>query len=281
MAKLSVDIVFGFGGMHPRENARALRWAGFFEPLMLIFAIWILVEWNLSSRGLMTEQARLVSDWVIWSFFLVETTTLAIVSDKPIRYLVRNWAHLVIILLAVPAVFETLNRLGAVRIVRLALLFGYFTHNFQIIQHILSQNHLGKTLLFAAFFITAGGITIATIDPAIKTPQDGIWWAWVTVTTVGYGDIVPASAEGRFFASLLILMGIVMVSLITANLSAFLMSKGVQREISYERKELKKLAQLEYKLSQLEEKLDRVLENHPTDSNKQTDQSDNNSPPSI
>ena len=271
MVKPGIDIFFGFGGMHPKENDRAIRWAGFFEPFMLVIAIWILVEWNLTSRSMMTEQARLISDWIIWLFFLFETIVLAVVADKP----VRNWAHVVIILLAVPVVFETLNRLGAVRIVRLILLFGFLTHNFQTIKVVLSQNHLGKTLSICAFIITAAGISIATIDPAIKTPQDGIWWAWVTVTTVGYGDIVPASAEGRFFASFLILMGIVMVSLITANLSAFLMSQGVQRELQYEQKELKKLARLENKVGELEKKLDFLID-RLTEPNDSSDK--NNSP---
>jgi voltage-gated potassium channel len=260
MTSPSIDIVFGFGGMHPSENPRALKLAELFEPLMLMIAIWILIEWNLTSRGMITDDARLISDWIIWGFFLMDTAVLAAVADKPLRYLARNWAHLVIILLAVPVVFETLNRLDAARMLRLILLAGYFTHNFQSVRLILSKNKLGKTLLFFAFFITAAGITIATIDPAIKTPQDGIWWAWVTVTTVGYGDIVPQSAEGRFFASILIMVGIVMVSLITANLSAYLLSRGVQKELQYEQKELKKLAQLESKVSSLEDKMDRLLE---------------------
>lgn len=260
MIKPSIDIIFGFGGMDPCENPRALKLAGIFEPLMLLVAIWILVEWNLTSRGLLSDSARLVSDWIIWGFFLVETTVLCVVADKPVRYLMRNWAHLIIILLAVPLVLEALSKLGAIRILRLALLFGYLTHNFQAVRIVLSKNHLGKTLLFFAFFITAGGITISTIDPGISTPQDGVWWAWVTVTTVGYGDLVPQSTEGRFFASLLILGGIVMVSLITANLSAYLLSKGVQKELQYEQKELKKLAQLESRVTRMEEKLDRLLE---------------------
>ena len=275
MANPGIDLIFGFGGMHPKENQRALKWSGYFEPFMLLIAIWILVEWNLTSRGLMTDKARIISDWFIWLFFLTETIVLAALSDKPLRYLVRNWAHLIIILLAVPVVFETLNRLGAARILRLALLFGFFTHNFSTVKVVLSQNHLGKTLSICAFFITAGGIFIATIDPAIEDPADGIWWAWVTVTTVGYGDIVPTSAEGRFFASFLILLGIVMVSLVTANLSAFLMAKSQQQELRYERKELKKLAHLETKVDSLEEKLDKVLD-QLDNSSDQSDQPDSN-----
>ncbi len=259
MVSRSIDILFGFGGMDPKENERARRWASFFDPFMLLIAVWILVEWNLTSRGLMVEEFRMLSDWLIWGFFLLETTFLSYLSDKPLRYLSRNWAHVVIILLAIPAVFETLNALGGARIVRLALLFGFFTHNFHTIKLVLSQNHLGKTLIISAFFITAGGISISTIDPGIKTPLEGIWWAWVTVTTVGYGDLVPVSAEGRFFASILILLGIVMVSLVTANLSAFLMSKSHQQELRYEREELKRLMLLDKKIEVLEKKLDQLL----------------------
>ena len=117
-----------------------------------------------------------------------------------------------------------------------------------------------KDLAGKTVFITGGGILIAGIDPAIETPGDGIWWAWVTVTTVGYGDIVPESLPGRAFASLLILLGITMVSLITANVSAYLLSRNTEKELRYERRELKKLLELEQRVDRIEKKIDQLIE---------------------
>ncbi|MGL5776200.1 MAG: potassium channel family protein, partial [Aeromonas veronii] len=42
----------------------------------------------------------------------------------------------------------------------------------------------------------------------IETPYDAFWWTLVTLSTVGYGDLVPKTEEGRFVASLLILFGV-------------------------------------------------------------------------
>ncbi len=109
-------------------------------------------------------------------------------------------------------------------------------------------------------FITGAGILIAGIDPSIGTPAEGIWWAWVTVTTVGYGDVVPTSTAGRIFASLLILMGICLVSLITANVSAYLLARSAQRELRYEQRELRKLLEMEERMSSLEKKIDTILD---------------------
>ena len=49
---------------------------------------------------------------------------------------------------------------------------------------------------------------ISAIEPAIGTPWDGVWWALVAATTVGYGDISPESFLGRILAAILTLFGI-------------------------------------------------------------------------
>lgn len=49
---------------------------------------------------------------------------------------------------------------------------------------------------------------------------DGLWWAIQTVTTVGYGDLVPTSAAGRFVAALVMLIGIGFLTVITASITS-------------------------------------------------------------
>jgi voltage-gated potassium channel len=73
------------------------------------------------------------------------------------------------------------------------------------------------------------GVIVSRIDPSIGTVWDGMWWAWVTMATVGYGDVVPHNAAGRLFGSLLILFGVVLLSLLTANLAAFFIGSDVEK----------------------------------------------------
>lgn len=54
----------------------------------------------------------------------------------------------------------------------------------------------------------------------IQTMEDAIWWSFVTISTVGYGDMYPKSAGGRGIAVLLMLIGVTLFGLITARIAA-------------------------------------------------------------
>ena len=51
--------------------------------------------------------------------------------------------------------------------------------------------------------------------------SDGLWWAFVTATTVGYGDISPASPTGRLVAMALMLVGIGLIGSLTSTITSF------------------------------------------------------------
>ncbi len=59
-------------------------------------------------------------------------------------------------------------------------------------------------------------------NPQFSELSDALWWAFVTITTVGYGDIVPITAGGRVVAAMTMVLGIVIYSLLVANLTLFL-----------------------------------------------------------
>mgnify|MGYP001828259687 CR=1 FL=1 len=105
-----------------------------------------------------------------------------------------------------------------------------------------------STAAVALFIIIVSGILIAGLDPAIDNIWDGFWWAWVTVTTVGYGDIVPNTGAGKIFGRLLILFGLGLFSLITASFSAFLLSKDEEQIMKDEKEELMRLGRIEKRI---------------------------------
>jgi len=76
------------------------------------------------------------------------------------------------------------------------------------------------------------GVLVAGIDSNIKTTWDGIWWALATVSTVGYGDVVPVSFLGRLVGGALVVLGLGIFVVITANFLAIILReevKGVKR----------------------------------------------------
>ena len=64
----------------------------------------------------------------------------------------------------------------------------------------------------AMIIVFVFGILVSSIDPNVHSVVDGIWWAVATISTVGYGDVVPASHLGRMIGVILIVLGIVCLS---------------------------------------------------------------------
>jgi len=91
----------------------------------------------------------------------------------------------------------------------------------------LTARRAARTIALVTVFLTViSGVLIHFTDKkAYPNIGDGLWWAIQTVTTVGYGDLVPASTTGRFVAALVMILGIGFLTVITAAItSAFIES---------------------------------------------------------
>ena len=75
-----------------------------------------------------------------------------------------------------------------------------------------------------------GGVGFWVIDPEIKTLSDGLWLAFTTAATVGFGDLVPSTPASRLFSVVVVLLGLAVLSLVTASLSAIFVEKEVEAE---------------------------------------------------
>ncbi len=73
----------------------------------------------------------------------------------------------------------------------------------------------------AAVFLAAAIVEHVEGPPEYSSYGDAVWWAMVTVTTVGYGDIVPQTAEGQVVAVMLMLVGVILLGTVAASLASF------------------------------------------------------------
>lgn len=268
---------------------------------MLALSVWIIMEWYLSAQGSYPESWAVATDLVIWLFFVLETAWLSLLVRDKSRYLRTNWVNLLVILVGIPSFWGDSFHVGALRSFRLLLLVGFLVEMSSTIRKTLAKNSLGPTLFVSLIVVVMAGIFIAAIDPAIESPGDGIWWAWVTVTTVGYGDLVPESPQGRIFGGLLMVLGLGLFSLITATISALfvvreeeelidkeerILERGgelIEREksvVSEEGQIVEQLSGMEDRLEQLEGKLDRLIAGLPVRWESEGTGSDDHSPDS-
>ena len=251
--------IIGLSGVAPDENARAVKLGRLFEWPMIFIAIWIVFEWYLESKADQAIAVSVFTDWLIWSFFLLETLVLTTAVDYKKRYLLNNWANLVIVVAGLPVLWETLPHAGGLRVLRLLAIFIVLMNMSGTFRKIMGRNHLGPTLMVSFIIIVIAGTLMAVIDPNVDTPFDGIWWAWVTVTTVGYGDIVPGSTAGRLFGSVLILMGIGLFAMLTASFSSFFMQQDEEALIQEEKTNTERLSDMANRIETLEAKLDQLI----------------------
>lgn len=105
-------------------------------------------------------------------------------------------------------------RLG--RILRLVLASG----STEMLRRL--ADRLGKAGLYSLVLIIVCSTVVYRVEPpssGFVTYGDSLWWAIVTFTTVGYGDLVPETEKGRFVAVLLMLGGVALIGLLSGSLA--------------------------------------------------------------
>jgi len=117
---------------------------------------------------------------------------------------------------------------------------------------LLKQKNLGYGLSIAVLVTVLFGFAVFLVDPNVHSFSDGVWYAWVTITHVGYGDVVPTSFLGRALASLLILFGLAVLALLTATFSTILIGRDMGDVARDEREILAEIKRLHERLDRLE-----------------------------
>lgn len=90
--------------------------------------------------------------------------------------------------------------------------------------------------LVALLLLVVGSVSVlhfeASADGNIKSAEDALWWAFVTITTVGYGDRFPVTTEGRFVAGLLMSAGVGLFGTFSGFVAAWFLRPAAARETS-------------------------------------------------
>ena len=120
-----------------------------------------------------------------------------------------------------------------------------------LIERVFNSRRLRTILGVLIICIISFGYIFYLAEPQIKTFGDGIWWALVTITTVGYGDITPLTTLGRLVAGTLMFVGLGLIATVTAIVSAKFIANYVDHHTNDD--VLEKLEELEDEIEKIEE----------------------------
>lgn len=105
-----------------------------------------------------------------------------------------------------------------------------------LLQHI-TRRGLVYSLVLCIFILGLGGLGFWILEPRAITLSDGLWLAFTTAATVGYGDIVPSTHASRAFAVVVVLLGLAVLSLVTASVAAMFVEieeRQIERDLMQE-----------------------------------------------
>jgi len=150
------------------------------------------------------------------------------VADDRKVWMKANWLDLVVIVLLSSPILRMLMALRFVHLLPALRLGALLRSNKdRLIRLVLFSGDslpVAMALVFGLVFVfgTATFLLEHGHNPQFGELQDGLWWAFVTMTTVGYGDVVPITPGGRIVAVMGMVFGIIVYSLVVANLTVFL-----------------------------------------------------------
>ena len=211
-------------------------------------------------------------DWCLWGIFLVDYVVMLSLSTDRWRYVRRNWLAGAIIILSfplMPALLEAVRVARLTRVLRLLRFMAVSSRGLGALRRIIPRPGLMYYSALTAVLILAGGSGLALLEPeAVKGDfWNGIWWAVVTTTTVGYGDVAPVSLGGRLLAAVLMFTGIGLVGTLAASISAYFVRHDAEQN------EPADLKALEARMASIETLLRRLVDASGEDKHHQVEDS--------
>lgn len=201
--------------------------------LMVVLSVVVVMLETVQSYWLKYQDLFSYLEWFFTTVFTIELCLRVYSSPKKLKYLLSFYglidlisilpSYLVIFFPSAKA-FIIVRSMRILRLFRILKLSRFVSAGSQL-QSALSASR--EKIIVFTFFITIVVVIMGSAMFYIESPESGftsipasIYWAIVTMTTVGYGDIAPVTALGKFVSSILMLTGYGIIAVPTGIISA-------------------------------------------------------------
>jgi voltage-gated potassium channel len=199
--------------------------------IVFVLSVYVLLALLIDTLWVLPKETSILLTYIdntICIFFFIEFWVRFYQSDNKLNFMKWGWIDLIS---SIPAI--SYLRAGRVlRLIRLLRLIRAFRSTRMFVTHIFrnkAQGAFTSVSILACLLIIFSSIAILQVerdpDSNIKTAEDAIWWSYVTITTVGYGDKYPVTTEGRLIAAVLMTAGVGLFGTFTAYISSWFVLK--------------------------------------------------------
>ena len=200
---------------------------GYLNLLVIVLSIYVLFALLIDTFfKLQPEMSRLLTivDDVICVFFLFEFCVRFYQAESKWKFMKWGWIDLIS---SIPSL-EVFRPGRALRLFRLLRMIRAFRSLKHLVHHIFRNRAQGAFMsvsLFAILMVIFSSIAILQVEDSpesnIKTAEDAVWFSYVTITTVGYGDKYPVTTEGRIIAAVLMTTGVGLFGIFTGFVASW------------------------------------------------------------
>ncbi|MFE1440723.1 potassium channel family protein [Streptomyces sp. NPDC058739] len=204
--------------------------------LAVLFAIAYAVPIVEPSASHSVTRACEVTEWVVWGAFALDYVVRLTLSRERWAFVRRHWLDLIAVLLPL------IQPLRLLRVVSTLLLVG---QRARMASQIRLTTYVAGAVVGLLMFGSLAVLSVERDAPEgnIRTLGDAVWWSFTTMTTVGYGDHAPTTGAGRVLAVGLMLSGIALLGVVTANIAAWFIAR-FERDDEEERRQTEAIALL-------------------------------------
>jgi voltage-gated potassium channel len=232
--------------------ARVERWTDWPLTVLALALVPILVAPYLLPLSDRAEAVLAGLDYLIWGAFAADLAVKVAVAPRRWAYLRAHRLDAALVALPMLRPLRAARSARAVRLLRLGWVGAAAARGAVGNRRALGLRGVQFTAATAVVVVVITGSLVTILErdepgATIHGLPDGLWWAVTTVTTVGYGDTYPKTAAGRGVAVALMVLGIALFGVLTANLAALLV-EDKEDEV------LAKLGEVSERLRHLEER---------------------------
>ncbi|NGO12953.1 potassium channel family protein [Streptomyces sp. HC44] len=191
------------------------------RPLMglaMVFAVAYAVPIVRPDAGQGVTTACAAVEWAVWGAFSLDYLVRLVLAEQRREFVRTHWLDLCAVLLPL------IQPLRLLRVVATVLLVG---QRARMATQIRLTTYVAGAVVALMMFGSLAVLSVERQSPDgnIKTMGDAVWWSFTTMTTVGYGDHAPTTGLGRMIAVGLMLSGIALLGVVTANIAAWFIAR--------------------------------------------------------